>query len=474
MNQALYRKYRSRSFGEVVGQEHITNTLSRAIKSGRISHAYLFTGPRGVGKTSVARILAHEVNGFKYGGETAHLDIIEIDAASNRRIDEIRDLRERVQTAPAVGKYKVYIIDEVHMLTREAFNALLKTLEEPPSHIIFVLATTESHKLPETIISRTQRFEFKPISNDKVAARLKDIAAKENINISDGALTMLAEIGRGSFRDSIGYLDQLAAVGSGIDEKDVRNILGLPSENEVDEMLKGLYTASHKTIVNSLDAIKSSGIGAAAAAAAISGRLRQQIIKGGAPENIYKLLKDLLDVPASAQPYDYLEVALLQAASANDATMKPKHTEPAAAAAPVRSAALSTAGRQSVKATPAFSATKAQLRKTPTDNWEEIVSAAKQRAASVYTALRLAEPSVENGVLVLKFQFPLHQKKLNSSKNKDLISQLILDMTGKNLRIECIVDKSSSKKISEPASHMEPVSPIKSINNIFGVAEVLD
>src|SRR4051795_2327124 len=143
MGQALYRKYRSKSLKEIVGQEHVTKTLEEALKSGRISHAYLFTGPRGVGKTTVARILAREVNAFSYEGESAHLDIIEIDAASNRRIDEIRDLRDKVHIAPTSAKYKVYIVDEVHMLTREAFNALLKTLEEPPAHVIFILATTE-------------------------------------------------------------------------------------------------------------------------------------------------------------------------------------------------------------------------------------------------------------------------------------------------------------------------------------------
>src|ERR1017187_1146973 len=147
MGQALYRKYRSKSFDEIVGQDHITDTLAHAIQKQHISHAYLFTGPRGVGKTSVARILAHQLNGVPYTGEDSHLDIIEIDAASTGGVDEVRELREKVYVAPASGKYKVYIIDEVHMMSTAAFNALLKTLEEPPAHVVFILATTEAHKL---------------------------------------------------------------------------------------------------------------------------------------------------------------------------------------------------------------------------------------------------------------------------------------------------------------------------------------
>src|SRR6266403_3541450 len=211
-DQALYRKYRSANFDEVIGQDHVVKTLITAIANGRLSHAYLFTGPRGVGKTSAARLLARALNctgSPKPCNQCANcraainssLDVVEIDAASNRSIDSVRDLREKISLAPTAGQYKIYIIDEVHMLTAEAFNALLKTLEEPPAHAVFILATTEAHKLPETIISRTQRFNFRPASLGDLTSHLSKIAQAENIAVEPEALTVIAAASRGGFRD---------------------------------------------------------------------------------------------------------------------------------------------------------------------------------------------------------------------------------------------------------------------------------
>ena len=240
--QVLARKFRPQTFEEVAGQEPVVRTLVNAIAQGRIGHAFLFSGPRGVGKTSVARILAKSLNCEK--GPTAtpcnkctnckeitegrSMDVREIDGASNRGIDEIRELRENVKFAPAASKYKVYIIDEVHMLTREAFNALLKTLEEPPGHVIFIFATTENHKVPATILSRCQCYDFRRISLSQIAANLGRLAAKENIVISATALSWIAEAGDGSMRDAQSIFDQIISyAGQNISDEEVEDILGL-------------------------------------------------------------------------------------------------------------------------------------------------------------------------------------------------------------------------------------------------------
>ena len=223
---ALYRKWRPQTFKDLVGQEHISRTLANAITSGHIGHAYLFAGPRGTGKTSTAKILAKALN-CEHGPtpepcgkceqcrkitEGSSMDVFEIDAASNRGIDEIRDLRETVKFAPVDGRYKVYIIDEVHMLTTEAFNALLKTLEDPPAHVVFILATTEAHKVPPTIQSRCQRYDFKRITVGEIEGRLRYIAKEMKMEAEDEALSMIAIQADGGMRDALSILDQCAAL----------------------------------------------------------------------------------------------------------------------------------------------------------------------------------------------------------------------------------------------------------------------
>ena len=264
---ALYRKWRPQTFKDLVGQEHISRTLANAITSGHIGHAYLFAGPRGTGKTSTAKILAKALN-CEHGPtsepcgqceqcrkitEGSSMDVFEIDAASNRGIDEIRDLRETVKFAPVDGRYKVYIIDEVHMLTTEAFNALLKTLEEPPAHVVFILATTEAHKVPPTIQSRCQRYDFKRITVEEIEGRLRYIAKEMGMEAEDEALSMIAIQADGGMRDALSILDQCAALADGtITAERVRQILGLVGHDWIYKMTKALAARNVQDVLQIL------------------------------------------------------------------------------------------------------------------------------------------------------------------------------------------------------------------------------
>ncbi len=493
MGKALYRKHRSTSFSEVVGQEHITKTLTNAITADRVSHAYFLTGPRGVGKTSVARILAHEVNKLEYSDSATQIDIIEIDAASNRRIDEIRELRDKVHIPPTSLKYKVYIIDEVHMLTKEAFNALLKTLEEPPEHCIFILATTEAHKVPDTIISRTQRFDFRKIDSIEIVNHLRDIAKKEKIDISDEALMLIARHGGGSFRDSIGMLDQLSSQAERVNEDIVREVLGMPSAGDTEVLLKSVETGDVSVLGKTLGDLEDSQISIDGLCKSLSQYLVSEVVEGNITTAKMGLLKGLLDVESSPQPWHKLLVVLVEAMQDSDSVIYPRaminsseQPKPESEIIPKGSGAKKTPSYpvaelstlNSAPSNPKSALNSPNKAKLDTEDiyqwWPMVLDKVKIQAASMYTTLRLATPKISDGNIELGFQFPLHQKKLDNAKNKDSIAGIILDVTARVYTVTTTVDpllkKNASSESPEPA-----IKPnLSSISNIFGGVEVLE
>lgn len=332
--KALYRRYRPKTLDDVVGQEQVTGPLKNAIKSNKLAHAYLFVGPRGTGKTSVARILAHEINGFKYELEDDYLDIIEIDAASNTGVDNIRDLREKAIIAPVEGKYKIYIIDEVHMLTRSAFNALLKTLEEPPAHVIFIMATTDAHKVPVTITSRSQTLTFSLADPSTMFDHLKKIAKSEKINIDDEALKIIVRRGGGSYRDSLSLLDQVSTLSSDkITVEMLNRAFDLPPDEIIDGILNAYAAGDTAKIRENLIALDNSSV----KPDIIADNLISHILER--PDNVFlNLLDKLTEVSRASYPNVRLLLALTapQAVSSANFAMPTitSTTTPVAASAP--------------------------------------------------------------------------------------------------------------------------------------------
>ncbi len=460
---ALYRKYRGLSFGDIVGQEHITGVLENAIKKNKISHAYLFTGPRGVGKTSVARIFAHAINGLDYKHEDNHIDIIEIDAASNRRIDEIRDLRQKAHVAPVSAKYKVYIIDEVHMLTKEAFNALLKTLEEPPSHIVFILATTEAHKLPQTIISRTQRHTFKPIPVEVASNYLATIAKSEGLSVDGDALDQIARYGDGSFRDSISLLDQV----SGIDEKQitlkhVQATLGLADSSDIEKLMQAIENSDASAVSQSLNGFLAAGT----QPELIAKQLINYIQQSTTYLTNLDLVEQLIEVAPSSQPMIKLELTLLRAAGAEHAQTVSQPMQvapPSPAPTPAPEPEMQNEDpkpqpeaieEESVEAeeepTPALEPKK-DLTSFDSAAWKNIIDKVKTENNAIASILRNAKPEVDGEVLVIGVKFGFHKKKLEAGEIATLVSDAIIAALGGPRTVEIVVNE----KIETAASAIE-------------------
>ncbi|HIC93269.1 MAG TPA: DNA polymerase III subunit gamma/tau [Anaerolineae bacterium] len=478
--QALYRKWRPQTFEEVVGQQHVIHTLQNALQGGHISHAYLFAGPRGTGKTSVARLLAKAVNCLSEGdakpcnqcricraiNQGRLLDLIEIDAASNRGIDEIRNLRDKIGFRPNEARYKVYILDEAHMLTEPAFNALLKTLEEPPPHVIFVLVTTEPHKIPATILSRCQRFDFRPIALDDIVARLEHIADREGLSVEPAALQLIARQATGSMRDAESLLDQLMAYGGGkITLAQVQAILGAVPAQAVGELVDRLVA---RDLAGGLEAIGRAigeGVDPRQLARQVVEHLRGLLlikVGGSAPADVSaeevqkmkgqaaqlsvgQLLRAVklfnqaqLDLRGNLQPQLPLELAFVEATLGEQAAAPPKKSAPQAA--PVRTKKVS-----EPKA-PIGAGEKATLEGVRI-NWARILAQVKVHNRSVEALLKSCEPvAVEGEVVVLGFYYPFHKEKIEEPSRKALVERVISQVVGSPCRVKCVLSPKGGRR----------------------------
>lgn len=451
-SRALYRKYRSKTLDEIVGQDHVTTILSRSLQQGNIAHAYLLTGPKGVGKTSIARILAHEINQLPYDEDVTHLDIIEIDAASNNGVDDVRDLRDKVQVAPAKASKKVYIIDEVHMLSKAAFNALLKTLEEPPEHVVFILATTDLHKVPDTILSRTQRFTFRSISLDDAVKHLRSIADNEKIAIDDDALTLIAEHGDGSFRDSISLLDQLRGLSDAsmpISTGLVEQIVGLAPKGELAGLLTAYENSNTGAVIAALDALEQKGIDPVRIINQLISLLRPRLMT---EPHWLTLLNRLVEALRSPRPDILLLTALLSLSTPTAPAPPKKSVATAVAVAPE----LAPLAKEATKPRPSESHLEKEiLKQEPTPapekplakkkssapvafDWDAYLAHMKEHHLALSSILAKCKPEVDGDTLRLYTGTAFWKKKLDDPRYQPLLHQGLTDTGTDGLTIETV------------------------------------
>jgi len=429
--QSLYRKYRSQTFADLVGQDATSRALQGAIISGRVAHAYLFSGSRGTGKTSAARLLAKSLNCTGRPRSSAEpcnrcesclevlagsaLDLIEIDAASNRGIDEIRDLREKVNLAPALGPYKVYIIDEAHMLTEPAFNALLKTLEEPPAHVVFVLCTTDAQKIPLTVIGRCQQFVFRRHSEPQIVGRLAHIASEEKVSIEPAAMDLIARTAQGSMRDAVGLLDQLVPLASGpISLEAARSLLGIADPRVLDELLDHVLAGRAAEALSELNRIYAEGGELRQVVRGLMEACRDRLVAAltARDQATARRLSDVLDallhldgeVRRHAEPRFLVEATLARLAV--EAESDVPSAQPASVA-PTSSPRLE--DRTPSPAPPAAVAATSPLRgEDKIQGWSEVLEKLNRTVRAVYLD---AQPEVDGSILILWFKYGFHHKK---------------------------------------------------------------
>jgi DNA polymerase III subunit gamma/tau len=472
-SQALYRKYRSKNLQEIVGQEHIISVLQNAVKEGKISHAYLFTGPRGTGKTSIARIFAHEINKAEYNSEKTHLDIIEIDAASNSGVDDMRDLRERITSAPSSFKFKVYIIDEVHMLSGASFAALLKTIEEPPSHALFILATTDAHKVPATIMSRVQKFYFRPIDLEKVEEHLAEICKKEGLKFEQEALKLIATSTEGSMRDALSLLDQVASAGKKIELSLVQNSLGLAEDSVLKDLVDSVLENKTKEITNNVNKLISSGADPKAIAFQAYENLKTKLSTYAEME----VLGELLTLGSLTRPKLGLELALLKLSSlrttkSHGHTEEPKAPIPALVETEVAVESITVSNKEIKEESKdlqkietnkkngqeGVDPTKTDLErlslKNLSEKWSEILELVAKKSPSLRAVLKPSTQKLteKTYTLSLKMVYPIHLKMLNETKNKKILIDSFNELSLKVPKLETAIQEKSSPKSSNSKS----------------------
>jgi len=520
--QALYRRWRSQTFAEIIGQEHVTQTLRNALRAGRIAHAYLFSGPRGTGKTTTARVLAKAVNCLDLqDGEPCNrcaicqslnegrsLDLIEMDAASNRGIDEIRNLREKIAFAPTECRYKVYVIDEVHMLTNEAFNALLKTLEEPPPHAIFILATTEPHKVPLTVLSRCQRFDFRRVSLSHLKQKLERICAQEGIRIQSAALDAIARYASGSFRDAESLLDQLASYGAEeITLEDVRRVLGTAPEEVISGIIRALVTRDVSNGLRLINEALDSGVeprqftrevleylrglllvkNGSASLLSVTDEMRQEMtalaeaIPLGRLLHIAKLFNQAANyIKTGIYGQLPLEMAFMEAALWDEGAMPSGVKEqPLGLAQPARSGAAKAVAKEAketsalvegaapvvVSPPPVAAAEAVEEAPEPSvaspnegaaipgitlawlqENWGRLLQATRLRNRVVEALLKSCEPVlVEDDLVTLGFYHSFHKERMVDEKHRTVVEGALAELTGRSYRVKCVLFEGDRK-----------------------------
>ena len=518
---SLYRKYRPQKFSDLVGQEHVAKTLTNALKFGKIGHAYLFSGPRGTGKTTVARLLAKSLNCMVRNSAIRpqisdnknptsdfrlptsepcnqcqscmnimadkSLDVMEIDAASNRGIDEIRELREKIKFAPSQSAYKIYIIDEVHMLTKEAFNALLKTLEEPPKHAIFVMATTEVHKIPDTILSRVQQFDFRRARIEEIVTNLTSIAKAEKIKISSEALQLVAVYGDGSYRDSISIFDTIASMQlEKIELQNVQEVLGISNESIILEFLESILSNKQAKALKIIDALYQEGIDLFEFNNRLIEYLRKIIIFQATNElnnfqlteeqkekirelskrsergKIINLIKQFIeasrDIKGSNLPQLPLEMVVMEACEENyEESIEDREEE--------KEKKIETKDKKNERKETANnlitnnpiannSITHNQLNTaTLKDKWPGFVKEMESLNRSLYLILKESEPKgIENGKFVLGVKYKIYAERICEKKNQPILKPIMEKVFGADYALECVVSPMAAKEDNERES----------------------